>query len=197
MCTPLELELACDPVALAGRGRGVGALLVRLEDGSSVPVLAEATVVEQDLRLGAEAEDLAGAADFPAREDAGASAGRYLPFQAAVERTPGAQGLDFPVSIPRTGDYRLSVRLRSPAPVIEHDSLFLSIDGGAPQACHLAGASTWQWVEHTPPLRLAAGAHRLRLLPRESLDLDAVQLRSLPLQLSERAAPLAPMPAGR
>lgn len=193
---PLALRLSLDRSVLTLDGKVTGVLLVRLEDGLSVPVVVTAQVCGQELRVAAEAEILEGAAGFVHQQDAGASGGRFLVFSAATERKPGPLGITLPFTVPADGRYFVSCRLRCPIPVIEHDSLFLAVDDQAQVASHLNGSTAWQWVECPAgpnlALRLSAGAHRLRIMPREGLALDAVQIRSGPLPLDERDAVLAP-----
>lgn len=117
-------------------------------------------------------------------------------FSGVTERKPGPAGITLPFTVPADGRYFVSCRVRCPTPVIEHDSLFLAVDDQEPVASHLNGSTAWQWVACPAganlELQLPAGAHRLRILPRENLALDAVQIRSGPLPLDERDAVLAP-----
>jgi hypothetical protein len=193
---PLALRVSLERSVLALDGKVTGVLLVRLEDGLSVPVVVSAQVCGHDLRMAAEAEALEGAEGFVQQEDAGASGGRFLVFSSVTERKPGTAGITLPFTVPADGRYFVSCRLRCPTPVIEHDSLFLAVDDQAQVASHLNGSTAWQWVECPAgkdlAFRLSAGAHRLRIMPREGLALDAVQIRSGPLPLDERDAVLAP-----
>lgn len=193
---PLELRVSLERSVLTLDGKVTGVLLVRLEDGLSVPVVVSAQVCGHDLRVAAEAETLEGADGFVQQEDAGASGVRFLVFSGVTERKPGPAGITLPFTVPADGRYFVSCRVRCPTPVIEHDSLFLAVDDQEPVASHLNGSTAWQWVECPAgphlALQLAAGAHRLRILPRENLALDAVQIRSGPLPLDGRDAVLAP-----
>lgn len=186
----LSLSVRLLPGVMSRDGHAVGAFMLVLPDGQSLPVPVAAEVSTVELRQLAEAEALPGAADFAVREDAGASGGRYLAFAAERERTLGARGVELAFTVPAEGRYALWLRLRCPAPAGDHDSLFTGLDGAALAQGGLDGLPEWHWVPLSGPLgcwaHLAAGEHRLRLQPREVIDLDAVQVRSTPLPPAER-----------
>jgi hypothetical protein len=192
---PLALSVSLDQRILEHRGSAVGAFLVHLASGASVPVTVSADVATSALRIAAEAETLTGAEGFVAASDAAASGGRYLTFANPGEaKELGAQRLTMPFTVAEDGWYAIALRLRCPRPIPNHDSLYLGIDDAKPEPSPIAGGTNWQWVDRTSPtgvrVHLTKGAHSLVLAPRETLDLDAVQVLDSPLPLSERGAAL-------
>ena len=191
----LALRVSVNERILAHRASVVGAFLVHLGDGASVPVTVSADVATTDLQVAAEAEALAGAAAYTAADDADASAGHYLIFANATGKDLGAQVLNMPFTVVEDGWYSISLRLRCPRPIPSHDSLYLGIDEARPEPSPISGGTSWQWVARTSPtgvrVQLAKGLHHLVIAPRESLDLDAVQVQSCPTPLTERGATLS------
>ena len=186
---PLTLIIALTAGISAHGGSGHGAVLLRLADGTSLPVLVTAEVAGNQFSVASEAEDLPGAEAFTVASDVDASHGRYLEFTAEESRKPGSKFLRLPLTIAVDGAYALALRVRCQQPIANHDSVFISIDGGAWENCPLSGGSDWQWISRTGPtgcrLALTAGAHEVRIAPRESLHLDAVVVRGAPLALAE------------
>lgn len=180
---------------MAKGGAGRGSLIVRLDNGDSVPVTVIAEVAGTGFTAAAEAETLAGADGFTTADDAGASGGHYLVFQAAESRKIGSLAVTLPVDIPEAGWYTLCFRVRCPLPVPNHDSLFVGIDDAEPQQSPVSGCTGWSWTNLTTrdgsQVHLGQGRHVIRLLPRESLDLDAVTLRATPIPLEQRGDTLS------
>lgn len=192
---PLRLRVTLDPSIMDQRGLGLGAFIVHLASGVNVPVTVLAQVAATDFHCAAEVEDLAGASAFMVGEDAGASGGRYLVFgNDDGSRKLGTKMLTLPIDIPESGWYAISFRLRCPPPIPNHDSLYVGIDDLALEPAPIAGGQSWQWVNRTGPtgmrVELTKGTHLLRLAPRETLDLDAVQVLACPLPLTERGSTL-------
>jgi len=193
--TPAVLRVSVDDRVLAHGGSVPGSFIVRLASGASVPVTVLADVATSALDVAAEAEALPGAADFAAKDEEGASGGRFLDF-VGDSKEAGAKGLDLAFAVPEAGSYAVSFRVRCPLPVPMHDSMYLGLDGAKPEECPIAGGPSWQWVNRTGRtgvrLLLAAGRHTLRIVPREGIELDAVRITALPIPLYERGAVLKP-----
>jgi hypothetical protein len=191
---PLVLRVILDGRIAGHRCSAAGAFVVHLASGASIPVTVLANVAPAALDCAAEAESLEGAAAFTIATDPGASGGKYLEFGGAEGRKLGAKTVIMPFEVPESGWYSISFRLRCPPPIPNHDSLFVGIDDLAAEPSPIAGGQSWQWVNLTSPtgvrIELAKGAHRLRLAPRESLDLDAVQVLACPTPTTARGATL-------
>jgi hypothetical protein len=185
---PLTLQVSLTERIAAREKPTVGAFLVRFESGSAIPVTAYADVRSHDIRVVAEAESLTGADAFPSASDVHASGGKYLEFQVNADRN---RALLFEVEIPETGWYSVSFRVRCPEPLGQHDSVTLAIDEGPPQPLSLKVIrQKWHWAiqanDSGALTRLEQGRRRLHVRPRESLSLDAIQLRGSQLPLAER-----------
>jgi hypothetical protein len=168
----------------------VGAFLVRLESGLSIPVTAYADVREHDLNILAEAESMPGADAFQLGSDPQASGGKFLEFR-APENSDSNRGLILNAEIPAAGWYSIYVRVRCPPPAGQHDSLYVRVGDGPQQQVSLnVSTDGWHWATQTDGRRLGIqleqGPYRLTFTPRESMSLDAVQLRGTQIPLAER-----------
>lgn len=192
---PSVLRVSLTEQVMEHGGSVPGAFLVRLASGGSVPVTVLADVASTEIDAAAEIEALPGASAFATLKDPDASGGLYLDFVGA-SKEPGELGVTFAFEVPIDSSYAIAFRVRCPLPLPMHDSLWLSLDGAAPQQCPIAGGPTWQWVHRSgrtgARLPLAAGRHILRIIPREQLDLDAVRVTTLPIPLYERGSTLPP-----
>lgn len=184
----VRLRLRLTEAIWTRQGSAVGAIVVRTA-ATSLPLSIQVEVRRHEVDLISQVEDLPGAEAFTRVEDAEAFGGAYLTFAAETPRKVGERGVDLVFTVPADGAYVLSLRLRCPEPIPEHDSIFLSLDGDEAANTPLSGNDTWGWSTCTGKngmsLILTAGEHRLRLLPRESIDLDAVRLHAIPLGLTE------------
>jgi hypothetical protein len=175
----LALQVSLTPAISAQEKRAVGAFLVRLANGIGIPVTVYADVRAKDIRQLAEAESLPGAEAFKSGTDISASGGRFIEFPSTSDR---AAGLTMEVDVPATGWY---------SPAGQHDSVFLSVDDGKPRQVSLdVSGQDWHWATYGDStgtlIHLENGRRRLLFRPRESMSLDAIQLRGTELSIVER-----------
>lgn len=172
-----------------------GAFLVRLASGYSRPVTvyAETDYVPPVKPAGdgsfvayLEAEEPAGGTAYEVIADDSASGGQCV----LVSGPSDGPSTQYRFSVPADGSYVLLMRVRSEEPVGSHDSLLFSIDDGELGEATLRSATAWTWsmvaqnrqqrLTCLQPFKLTAGAHVLKVTPRESLYLDLIAVTTNP-----------------
>jgi len=172
-----------------------GAFLIRLESGYSRPVMVYAkTDVVPEIKpksedawvvyIEAEAPDNKKAYDIVT--DSEASKGRCLLLGGPAGQDP----IEYRFSVPKTGEYFLLLRVKSDEPAGSHDSLYFGMNNGRFDRAQLRSAASWTWsmAAHNSQMsliclqgfELTAGAHVLRLAPRESIHIDLIAITDNP-----------------
>lgn len=182
----VTLTVGFDSAGRTGRGLLLGAAIVKFDNGDSLPLTVYATAAGAPLRRLFEAEQLEGHKDFAAVADKGASGGAAvnLADPAAAKSGKGSKKLQVAFDAPAAGAYYVAFRIRCAQPYGNHDSMFVSVNGAAPQLCSLVGAGNWTWTRLTGKamhLDLPAGPNRIELIPREEVEIDAVLVGDRPL----------------
>lgn len=186
----VALELGFDSAGRVGSGLLLGAAIVKFDNGDSLPLTVYATAASAPLRRLFEAEQLEGHGQFTAVADAAASGGAAVSLvDETVGKTgTGAKALELMFNAPAAGAYYVNFRIRCAMPYANHDSMFVSVNGAAPQVCALVGAGKWTWTRltgKTMHLPLQSGPNRIRLIPREEVEIDAVLVGDRPLMAGE------------
>ena len=127
-----------------------GAFLIRLESGYSRPVMVyartnvipEITPTSKNVWVTyfeAEAPESKKAYDIVA--DPEASQGKCLLLRGPARKNP----VEYPFSVPKTGEYFLLFRVKSGEPTGSHDSLYFGIDNGPFDRAQLRSVASWTW----------------------------------------------------
>ncbi|NOZ20596.1 MAG: hypothetical protein GXP25_05850, partial [Planctomycetes bacterium] len=172
-----------------------GAFLIRLDNGTSRPVMvyAKTDVVPatKPAREGvwvtyAEAEAPAGGKVYDTIADPGASNGKCILLSGPAKKSPA----EYRFSVPKTGKYFVLLRVKSDEPVGQHDSVFFGMDDGPLDRAQLRSATSWVWsmAAHNRKMsltclqafELTAGEHVLKLAPREPIYVDLVAITDNP-----------------
>ena len=181
-------SLAFNTSMAAGKAKSgllLGALIVKLETGESLPITVYGRYSPARIRLALEAETADGAQDLPVDTNQEASGHKFVKLvdEQSGKTGKGAKLLTFKPEIPKAGDYFLYARVLCPPPGGLHDSMFLSINGTAPSNCALPGRPTWTWAALSTGgsfLSLKAGANEIKLIPREEVWVDSIYLSDSP-----------------
>lgn len=148
---------------------GKGLFLLRTDDGFSLPVSVYVSLADKRNEIDIEAESASAIPPpFTVVDDATAS-GRAL-FVDPKDGQFSAQTnacVEYDFALTESGSYLMLFRVRSLEPVGQHDSFFLSVDGGARVQVNLNSASEWVWHTHKRT-ELSAGKHTLAIYPRET-----------------------------
>jgi hypothetical protein len=158
----------------------LGAAVVKLANGESLPVTVYGSQGVAPLKLRAEAETLPGVEGFTVEADEAGAKFVKLVDDAAGKEGKGTKFLTMNVEAPADGGYYLYVRLKCPPPVELHDSLFISVNGADPVTCSLTAKEDWFWTGlggKAAFVTLKKGANAVRLIPREEVWVDSLLLR--------------------
>jgi hypothetical protein len=182
------------PEKMTQRSSFRGAFLIRLESGLSLPVTvyAETDVTPEIRPVGEEAwityleAESTTSRHHRTRRDPDASGGAYLALSGPARENP----VTYRFGVPEPGTYFIVLRVRSDAPVWEHDTIFFSVDDGPPDQARLRSGSRWTWslAAHNRQMsliclqgfELGGGEHVLRLAPQESLAVDLIAVTDNP-----------------
>jgi hypothetical protein len=182
----IDFTVSIDKNYIRGTGLHRGVFLIRLENGYSVPVTCYAKVFGGIFSKTLDAKLFPGSESYKKIPDAEASGGECL---LSEKDKNSDKYLGLSVDIPKTADYYLFARIKCPAPIGEHDSFKISINGGSYIAAHLKGGADWHWSPVSTEygkgglcnIKLSKGTHKIKIAPRESLFLDTFIVTSDPL----------------
>jgi len=173
-----------------------GLFMVRMENGLSIPVTVYAKAFSNSLRETIALDKFKIHGRFAVTEDKDAVSGKALTLSGGELSKPGDACIETEIDIPKDGNYYLLVRQRAPRlPLGEHDSLFLSVDGCAPQRIDLNGSLAWEWTQlncaklegvRRVDMPFKAGRHLVKILPREEILFDALMVSSDPFSGKEQ-----------
>ena len=178
-----SLELVVSPTINTQKHLGSlpGAFLITFENGVSLPVSVYGETTSSDLSKVIQAEHIEGAKHFKQVTDSNASGNLSLDFT-----KDSNEKLSLKVNAPLAGNYHLYFRIKCPLPIPSHDSVFLKVNNGEKQTCHINGSSEWKWTRARTSCSLKSGENIVEIIPRETLFLDAIFISSRPLFPGER-----------
>lgn len=173
--------------------------LLRLKNGYSRPVTVYAyTNINQKIipevkngttTIYLEAENASSEKQFEVKTDSSASGGKYVFLKDNLDGNGHKEPVVYNFNIPQDGKYFVLMRVRSEIPVGSHDSLRFGVDDEEIKDAHLSSSSTWVWTQaanndkkmmNLKTFDLKAGSHKIKILPRESIDLDMIALTTDP-----------------
>jgi hypothetical protein len=148
-----------------------GSFLVKLENGFSLPISVYSTYVDRRGEI-----TISSRAVVPVTEpyrripDIGAEGGQCLYLASAGNQFSAESNrvfIEFPFDTLVAEKWFISARVKSELPTTQHDSCFISLDGGPLIRMDLSTTESWGWS----PLKafnLEPGPHTLRIFPRET-----------------------------
>ncbi|OGV81519.1 MAG: hypothetical protein A3K19_17220 [Lentisphaerae bacterium RIFOXYB12_FULL_65_16] len=191
----LEFTVTLLPEKMTERAVYKGAILVRLENGYSRPVMVYADTefvpATKPSRDGVwatyiEAEAPTGGKAYDVIADPTASGANYVLLSGPAKAEPS----EYRFSVPQAGKYFVLLRVKSEEPVGSHNSVFFGVDDGAFDQAQLRSATSWGWsmAAHNRAMSLiclqafdlAAGEHVLKLAPRKAICVDLVAITDNP-----------------
>ncbi len=185
---PVRFTVSANPSSVKKAGLQKGLFLARLEDGFSVPVTVYVTAVSGGPAVVVKVTD---AADFRVENDQKCFSGKYYNLDKSSMDNPGGKAVEFAVEVPAAGTYYVFLRVKSPAaPVAQHDSCYITVDGNAPQKIFFDNSLDWIWapvhfpnnkIEPGTALNLTSGKHSIKIYPRKTMLLDTIAVSSDPV----------------
>ncbi len=163
-----------------------GCVVFKLESGDSFPVTVYIRVYSQEFSFVKPASECPGAAKFKETGTDEKTGYKLLDFKAESERKQGENKITFKFKIQRDGKYMLSALTVCPTPFGQHDSLFMSLDGGKITKVGLTenDPDKWNIIRQRDAFwALSAGEHTIDFYPRESLYLKAFRVSSVTFPL--------------
>jgi len=189
--TPLRFEISVAVEKVKSGGLLKGVVLARTDDGYFIPISVYAKAKDSKYLSISKLKDFAEEGPFTKREDEGSLSGKCFDFDSPNMGEPGQVHIASSHEIPAAGTYYLFLRVKSVAtPVYDHNSLYVAIDGGAPQKIFFENSAEWIWapirlpsnkVEPGTQLILSQGRHSVKIFPRKTLLLDALAISSDPI----------------
>ncbi len=179
--SPLKLKLSAEGPKLLKPGVLKGAFIVKMANGLSAPATVYVRTRSDKPETLATLDKFTSLGQFKSAPDKEALSGKAL----ALEKRSGEDCLELSVDIAEEGAYYIYARTKAPSePLVEHDSLLLSIDGAEPERMDLDGSLSWTWSQLKcgggarggGSAYLKAGKHVLKIHPRESILFDALSL---------------------
>ncbi len=189
--SPKEFKVSLDIDKIKNAGMHKGLFLVRFDDGFSIPVTVYGKAYSKKFSVVAGTDKLTLLGNLKKMKVDGSQSEEVFLMQRPENSAEFADKLEYSADIPEEGSYYFHVRIKAPeSPVSSHDSLYFSIDGEKPKRIDLSSSLNWTWTKLKAGIpenkdrfavKLPAGKHTFKLIPREALYLDRFEISADPL----------------
>ncbi|HBC88513.1 MAG TPA: hypothetical protein DCZ94_16320 [Lentisphaeria bacterium] len=189
--SPKEFKVSIDMDKIKSAGLHKGLFLVKFDDGFSIPVTVYGKAYSKKFSVAAGTDKLEMKGNLKKMKVDGSLSEEVILMQRPENAAEFADYLEYSAEIPEEGNYYFHIRIKATAsPVGSHDSLYFSIDGEKPKRIDLSNSLNWTWTKLKAGIpenrdrfatKLSAGKHVFKLIPREALYLDRLEVSADPL----------------
>ncbi len=181
-----KLKISLVPGELKKPGLFKGAFIVKFENGFSFPVSVYAKCPSDTPDIVIPIESFSNVPQGKLQAAEGSSSAKALLLDGGDADKAGSFFIEADISVPEGEPRFLSAKAKAPVqPAVEHDSLFISVDGAEPVKIDLVSSMDWAlspltFAKDGQSTLIKPGTHKVRIYPRESIIFDALVLNVNP-----------------